>query len=643
MLILFRKSRNLAEGGDRAGTFISQKGAITSVLKKGVVFVVAALLAASPSVVAAEKNADAVSPIGSPKRLRLLTTQQYINTIQYFFGNDIRVDVKFAPLTRTDGLLVAGASVAGVSTAQVETYRKVASIVASQVLAPERRNTLLPCRPKSDKAADDVCASKFLGDVTQYLYREPLSPAHLAAFVDEAGKGANQLGDFYAGLQAALEGVLLSPNVLFVTDSEEVRAKNRDGRRLESFSLATRLSLFLWNAAPDATLRDAAQRGQLDSDKGRARIVDMMLASPRLEAGVRALFDDIFAFEDFEKLSKDPETYPYFVGEAAGDAREQTLRTVVDQLIVKNRDYRDLYTTRETFISPALAILYNVPAGPGWEAIEFPPDAHRAGILTHASFLALHSHPGRSSATARGKALRELILCQKVPPPPGNVDFSLVNDPDVTLRTARERLGVHQQNPVCAGCHKITDPMGLTLENFDGAGRYRSNENGVPIDVSGNLDGKQFTDVGGLSQAIHDHPALPRCLVRRTYSYATGGALSRDADPVLAELNKIFSTENYRLRALLRAIALCAPPLYMQFRVTGDGRLSATRQRQCLVGCRRRLWDHCGQRDQWPLRSAQRARLQSAGCGKHAHRRHVFRSSRFRTGRCCHRSIVLGI
>src|SRR5262249_35232048 len=158
-------------------------------------------------------------------------------------------------------------------------------------------------------------------------------------------------------------------------------------------------SLFLWNAAPDPTLRAAANRGDLFDDKKRARVVDAMLASPRLETGVRSFFDDMFGLEGLDTVSKDSTVYPYFLGGIAADAREQTLRTVVDQLVKKNGDYRDLFTSRQTFISPALGVLYGIQALPGWRAYEIPPEAHRAGILTEASFLALNSQATRSSAT----------------------------------------------------------------------------------------------------------------------------------------------------------------------------------------------------------------------------------------------------
>lgn len=514
------------------------------------------------------------------RKVRLLTTEQYVNTIRYFFGPDIKVDVSFAPLARTEGLLAAGAAVAGISGSQTEIYQKAAAVVAEQVFSPARRAALLPCKPKAENKADNACAEHFLRDVTSYLYRVPESKERIAALVAKAGESANILGDFYAGLQFVLEGVLLSPNVLFVASDNESAADENAPTKLDGIALATRLSLFLWNAAPDPTLRRAALKGELSTERGLARTVDAMLASPRLEDGVRAFLDDMFYFDDFHTLSKDAASYPYFVGESLRDAREQTLRTAIDHLINKNLDYRDLYTTRETFVTPALALVYGVPTTPGWRHIVFPPEAHRDGILTHVSFLALHSHATRTSPTLRGKALREILMCQPVPPPPGNVDFSALENPDPKIKTTRERVALHLSNPVCAGCHKVTDPIGLALENFDGAGKYRDSESGAPIDATGNFDGKTFSDVRGLSEAVRNHPALPGCFVTRAMGYAVGVPTAGRLKPEITDLTKSFAADGYRTRGLLRAIALSPA-----FRSASDAQVKrATPQKEAAAG-----------------------------------------------------------
>lgn len=494
---------------------------------------------------------------GTPATMRLLTQQQYLNMLAYAFGPDVQPMTRFAALPRIEGLLASGASQAGLTDSQLEVYQKTASKVAEQVISEDSRKYLVPCMPAEPAAADPECARKFISQVGPLLYRRALSPEYVDVLVEEANKTANSLKDFYQGLSVVVEGMLLSPSVLLVAETTEPDPDHPGAQRLDAWSLATRLSLFLWNAPPDADLLEAAESGALHTRKGLAKQVDRMLASPRLESGVRALFDDMFEFENFGMLSKDGQVYPSFTGETAVDAREQTLRTIVDHLVVRHEDYRNLFTTRQTFMSPSLAPIYKVAVrGPGWTPYEFPADSPYAGLLTQVSFQALHSHPGRSSATLRGKALREIMLCQVVPRPPPNVDFSAVENPDGTVKTARERVGNHLKNPSCAGCHRITDPMGLTMESFDGAGQFRRQEGGVDIDTSGNLDGVKFDDVVGLGAAVRDNPQVPRCLVRRAFAYATGTSSDSNNREVLEFLSQDFADNGYLLPELLREIAL---------------------------------------------------------------------------------------
>jgi hypothetical protein len=500
--------------------------------------------------------ADSGPAATSRARVRLLSEDQYYNSIGYVFGPDITLAAHFAPFSRTQGLLEIGASSAGVTTGQSEDFQHTAAVLADEIVTPQHRGFLVPCTPNDPKRPDAKCARQFLSAVGRLLYRRPLTDVELARIVARANDGASSLGNFYIGLSAALEGMLISPNFLFVVDKAEPDPQHPGELRLTQYSLATRLSLFLWNATPDDELLKQAERGELYTAAGRVRAVDRMLASPRLEAGVRAFFDDMLNFDEFATLSKDPQIYPEFYGTTAQDAREQTLRTIVNHLMVKKEDYRDLFTSRDTFISPSLGAIYHVPAPPGWSEYQFPSNSDRVGLLTEASFLAANAHPGRSSPTRRGKALRELFLCQIVPRPPPNVDFSKVENPDPTLKTMRERLTAHRSNPVCAGCHRITDPIGLSLENFDGAGEFRLTENGVPIDARGSLDGKDFASPIGLAQALHDDPQIPACLVQRLYGYAVGGLEKRDSQVMLPYLNQRFAEEGYRLPDLLRTIAL---------------------------------------------------------------------------------------
>ncbi|MGI9205150.1 MAG: DUF1592 domain-containing protein [Woeseiaceae bacterium] len=508
--------------------------------------------------VACTKGTSEPEDSASPLRVRLMTGEQYSNTLAHVFGTDIADSVAppLPPLARTDGLLSSGATFVGVTSDQIQQIQQAAAFVAAKVVDEYHRDFLIPCEPESPTEADATCAAEFLRKTGRLLYRRPLDETRVAELTSVANSAADQTEDFYAGLALALESMLISPEVVFIVDIAEPDPASPGQARLNAFSLASRLSFFLWNSAPDDALLLAAERGELHTQDGLERAVTRLLSSARLEDGLRAFFDDMMAFDEFASLAKDPVVYPMVTGATLADAREQTLRTVIDHILDKDQDYRDLFTTRKTFMSMSLAALYATPTTNGWVPYEFPEDSNRSGLLTQVSFLAAHSHAVRSSPTLRGKALRELFLCQKVPPPPPDVDFSALEDAG-DVPTARERLKVHNTNPSCAGCHLITDPMGLALENFDGAGRFRETENGAELDISGELDGAEYDTVSGLAQAMRDHPKLPYCLVNRLYAYGTGGPVSLRYDrEILSYFEERFGEHGYRVPVLLREMAL---------------------------------------------------------------------------------------
>jgi hypothetical protein len=502
----------------------------------------------------AEPQAAAAAPIA-----RRLTPAQYRRVIADVFGPTIKVEGRFEPGLREEGLFALGTARVGVTATGMEQYDSMAHGIAQQVTGKEHRGTLLPCRPVLETAADDACAARFFANSGAFLYRRPLSKDELRQAVAVAHSASTILHSFYAGLEMSLAGMLESPQFLFRTELAEPDPAHPDAYRLDAYSKAAQLSFFLWNSAPDAQLMAAAANGDLETQSGLDYQVDRMLSSPRLEAGVRAFFADMLQFDLFDTLAKDAKLYPKWTFKVGQDAEEQTLRTIVDLLLIRHGDYRDLFTTRRTFLTPTLASIYRVPvpqnAAP-WQPYEFPEGDPRAGILAQASFVALHSHEGASSPTLRGKALRELLLCQPVPAPPGNVNFTVAQDThNPHYKTMRERLTAHRTDPTCAGCHKLMDPIGLALENFDSDGQYRLSENGEPLDTSGELDGLRFTDAAGLGRAMHDNPATGACLVRRLYSYATGRAPARRDMPWIRYLERSFVADGYRAPELLRRIA----------------------------------------------------------------------------------------
>jgi hypothetical protein len=366
------------------------------------------------------------------------------------------------------------------------------------------------------------------------------------------------LKDFHSGVAIMLTAMLSDLPFLFQTDREIADPRSPGGRTIDAWSRASKLSYFLWNTTPDEQLLQAAADGSLMTRAGLATQVDRLMASPRFETGVRSFFDDFLQLEGMMSLSKDGIIYPAFRSSAAPAAREQTLRTITTLLVAENGDYRDLFTTRRVAMNRQLSPLYRMPYGPrDWSMVTLPDNDPRVGLLTQISFLALHSHEGRSSPTLRGKAVREVLMCEHVPTPPANVNFTIVQDTsNPAFRTTRERLKAHLDDEECASCHKLTDPMGLTLDSFDGAGQFRATENGVPIDTSGMLDKIAFNDSAGLGKALHDNPKVTQCLAQSAWRYAVGRALLPSEEPVTDRLHDDFARTGYRIRSLFRRIAI---------------------------------------------------------------------------------------
>lgn len=519
------------------------------------------LLGAGISVRALAADTDVAAD--KPTSMRISSTQ-YRRTISDIFGSSIIITARFEAETRENGLLAIGALNNSVSEDGFERYSEIAKDVAAQVTDKNHRNVLIPCKPKSATASDDACAGKFLSATGRLLYRRPLKKEEVRALVGVARDSADKKKDFYAGISISLADLLISPDFLFRYRKLEADPAHPGRSRLDGYSKATILSSFLWNANPDDLLLKAAENGSLQTEKGLAKQVDRMIASPEIASGVRTFFSDMLGLDQFDVLSKDAKFFPRFTPAAKRDAPEQTLRTIVDHVINRQGDYRDLFTTRHTFLTRALAALYGVPlvettdnARPmRWLPYTYADGDPRAGILSQASFVALYSGAGRTSPTVRGKNFRLNILCQVVPPPPPNIDFSALEDiSNPKFKTVRDRLTAHRNNPTCAGCHRLMDPVGLAFENFDSSGGFRTMENGAPIDTSGEWNGVKFFGPVELTRALHDDPAVTSCVARKAFAFASG-AMPPVNTTQWKDVQAKFAGSNYNFLRLMREIAV---------------------------------------------------------------------------------------
>jgi hypothetical protein len=455
---------------------------------------------------------------------RRLTIAQYHNALQDTFGEELVVPTRIEPDVSSEHLLAIGAARSSISPRGTEQYEDGSAVIVEQLIAPGAlRDRLVDCEPSAD------CAREVIAHTGRRLWRRPLTDSELSTLAGIAATGDELLGDFYAGLGYALSGLLQSPHFLFRVDMGEEDPDSPGELRFTSWEMASRLSFLLWNTTPDDTLLDLTEEDALVSDEPLAEAIDEMLDSPRLEDGVRAFFADMLGLAALAELNKDPTIFVRFSSEVGPAAEEETLRTITHHLLELEGDYRDLMTTRRTFIDPRLASIYRVrsPQGDEFSEHEWAETDDRHGLLGHVSVLAANAHATSSSATRRGKFVRE-------------------------------RVAEHLENPSCAGCHTFMDPIGLGLENFDGLGTYRTEDNGVEIDASGELDGIPFADAKELGEVLRDHPDVPGCLVQMLYRYATGRVEGSGEQELLGTLTARLESQGHQLGPLLRDVAMSA-------------------------------------------------------------------------------------
>jgi hypothetical protein len=513
--------------------------------------------------------------------LRRLTESQYRHAVADAFGADVRIEGRFEPERREGGLLAVGGGQLSITPSGFEQYARLADAIAAQAVAPERRARLADCRPASSGAPDEACARRIIAGVGEQLFRRPLTESEIAPRLRTAALGAERTGDFYGGVALALKSLLVAPEFLFRLERAERDPASGGQPRLDGYSKASRLSFLFWDAPPDAELRRAAASGELHTAEGLNRQLARLAASPRLQDGARAFFTDMMQLEHFDGLTKDAKAYPKFSQALADSAREQTLRTTVELLIKEKRDYRELFTTNSTYINRHLAAVYQVPftSTAEWTPFTFDKAAERSGILTEVTFLSLFAHPAASSPTRRGVKLHEIFMCEPTPDPPADVDFSKVQA--LENGTVRTRLLAHMENEGCAACHRVSDPVGLALEHFDGIGQRRTLENGQPIDVSAELNGLRFTGAQGLGAYLKEQRKIPACLVRNVYAYGVGKAPDERDEDYLADQTEAFARDGYRVPEMMVRVA--ASPEFFKVKMPARAR-PATKVAVAAVG-----------------------------------------------------------
>ena len=489
----------------------------------------------------------------APPVLPRLTAKQYRNALNDLFGGELPPTPVEAD-TNPYLFFTIGASTTTLSELGTQQYEEAAHAVTRAVFGnAERRMALLGCAPT---APGDGCLEGFLARFGRRAFRRPLEEAELARWVEVSRALAE--GDPWQGLRLAVAGMLQSPHFLYRVELGEPDPGDASRRRYTDWEMASRLSFLFWNTIPDEELLAAAERGELTTEAGIHGQASRLLADPRARDAVASFFAQYLDLGRLEGVERDPERHPSWTPTMPRSMRAEVELLVDDIVFRRDADVRELFSTRRTFVNEELAALYGVEA-PGatdvaFVPVELPEDGPRAGVLTLGAFLAMNAHETETSPTLRGKYVRERVLCQTVPAPPDDVDTS-IDTGDGEARTLRERLDRHRSDPVCASCHSFIDPPGFLFEHFDSAGAWRADENGYPIDSTGELDGIALDDARDLGELLRDHELVPRCMVLQLYRHASGRLEEPSERAELERLEDAFAASGYRFRDLMMALA----------------------------------------------------------------------------------------
>ncbi len=423
---------------------------------------------------------------------------------------------------------------------------------------PSRR-AVFTCRPKNP--ADELpCAEDILSRLAHRAYRRPVKEEDLALLLKYYKQGRER-GSFDAGIEEALRVMLVSPDFLFRSEPDPQGVKPGTVYPVSDLALASRLSFFLWSSLPDEQLLSLAEKGKLSDPKVYEQQVRRMLADPRSDALVTNFANQWLYLRNLDRAHPDAELFPNFDDNLRSAMRRET-ELFFNSIVREDRNVMDLLTADYTFVNERLARHYGIPNvyGSRFRRVEIPNPARR-GLLGQASILTVTSYPNRTSPVLRGKFILTNILGTPPPSPPPNVPALDENKPGAPARSVRERLEEHRNNPVCKGCHGVMDPLGLSLENFDAVGRWRTVEPGGKVDASGQLaDGTPVNGAIELRKALTSHPEqFVGVVTQKLMTYALGRGLESYDMPMVRKIVRDAAKDDYRFSSLVLGIANSVP------------------------------------------------------------------------------------
>ena len=426
------------------------------------------------------------------------------------------------------------------------------------------RNAIFVCQPQRNDE-ELSCARQIMSHLATRAYRRPpeLDDPEVATLMRfyEMSRNAEG-GTFESGIQGALTWLLVDPKFLYRFEEEPETLAAGDVYRISDVELASRLSFFLWSSIPDEALLELAAKGELGKADVLAREVQRMLADPRAESLAENFVGQWLKLRELEGVAPQDPAFDAPLRDAMG---QETLY-FFQSLVREDRNLLTLLDSDYTYLNERLATHYGIEGvwGGYMRRVELPEDSPRRGLLGHGSILTATSAPDRTSPVIRGAWIVENLLGAHVPSPPPGVETNL--DPpapgqNVQADTLRQRLETHRSDPACASCHKIMDPIGFALENFDAVGRWRTLDNGLPINtVSEMTDGSYVDGPATLRAALLARPnAFMASISERLLTYALGRELEQYDGPAVRRIVQQADSEGFTFSALVQAIVISEP------------------------------------------------------------------------------------
>jgi hypothetical protein len=424
---------------------------------------------------------------------------------------------------------------------------------------PPSRRKIFICEPK-EPGEDEACATRILTTLMRRAYRRTVSDSDLHRPM-ELFRKARKEADFDSGIELALSGLLVSPHFLFRIELPPPDLPSSSAYRIPDIQLASRLSFFLWSSIPDDELLDLAARNELSEPDVLERQVRRMLEDPRSRNLTTNFAGQWLHLRNLDSITPDLRLFPDFDDNLRQALRQET-ELLFDEVLREDRSVIDLLKSDHTYLNERLAKHYGIPHiyGSHFRRARLDSATMRGGLLRHGSILTVTSYATRTSPVIRGKWVLENIVGTPPPPPLANVPALKDNTVGSSL-SVRERLAEHRANVACALCHKLMDPVGFSLENFDAVGRWRSSEEGKTVDSTGGLpDGSEFDGVTGLEHALLNRPELfVRTLTEKLLTFGLGRGIEPGDAPAIRKIVREARARDYRFSSLIAGIAKSTP------------------------------------------------------------------------------------